>query len=118
MRMRSASGFGREIVDAIFRRLGWLEEDFVAASVASDEAERGRPHPDQLLQAMASLGLEDPRRVAKVGDTPADLEEGSRAGCSLVVGVCWGTHGRRELEPHTHTHIVESMEELQRVLGV
>ena len=118
IRVAFTTGFGREIVDAIFRRLGWLEEDFVAASVASDEAERGRPHPDQLLQAMASLGLEDPRRVAKVGDTPADLEEGSRAGCSIVVGVCWGTHARRELERHPHTHLVETMEELRRVLGV
>ena len=118
IRVAFTTGFGREIVDAIFRRLGWLEEDFVAASVASDEAERGRPHPDQLLQAMSNLGLEDPRRVAKVGDTPADLEEGSRAGCSIVVGVCWGTHARRELERHPHTHLVESMEELRRVLGV
>src|SRR4029453_739342 len=61
IRVAFTTGFGREIVDAIFRRRGGLEEDFGAASVASDEVERGRPPPDQLLQAMASLGLEDPR---------------------------------------------------------
>jgi FAD dependent oxidoreductase TIGR03364/phosphonatase-like hydrolase len=116
IRVGFTTGFGREIVRCIFRRLGW-DEAIVSASVASDESPRGRPHPDQLLRVMEILGIKDPRRVAKVGDTPADLEEGSRAGCGIVAGVCWGTHSRRDLERHPHTHLVESMDELRRVLG-
>ena len=51
------------------------------------------------------LGISDPRRVAKVGDTPADLEEGTNAGCGLVIGVTSGTFTREQLHgmpAHAH----------------
>ena len=81
------TGFSRDIVDVILDRLGWNDRPLVDTTVTSDEVPRGRPHPDMIAKAMRDLGITDPRRVAKVGDTPSDLQEGTGAGCGLVIGV-------------------------------
>jgi phosphoglycolate phosphatase-like HAD superfamily hydrolase len=67
---------------------------------------------------MALTGVSDPRRVAKVGDTPADLAEGRAAGCGLVVGVTEGSHRPEELEPFPHTHLIPSVAALPSLLGL
>jgi phosphonatase-like hydrolase len=110
------TGFSRAITDVILARLGWSPGGPVDATVASDEVDRGRPHPDMIRRLMITLGVSDPKRVVKVGDAPADLEEGFAAGCRWVVGVTWGTHTRAQLEPHAHTHLVDSVGELQGLL--
>ncbi len=104
------TGFNRQVVDAILQRLGWTKA--IDASMASDESPRGRPHPDMIHAFMARLGSADARRVAKVGDTPVDLQEGANAGCSIIVGVTTGSFARAELERHPHTHIVDSVTEV------
>src|SRR5262249_60301217 len=80
----------------------------IDADVTSDEVPRGRPHPDMIHQLMTRLGIEDARRVAKVGDTRADLEEGINAGCGLVIGVTTGSSSREQLRAWPHSHILES----------
>jgi phosphonatase-like hydrolase len=112
------TGFGREIADVILRRLGWGASGPIAASVTSDEVPRGRPHPDMIRHLMTRLSVNRPDEVAKVGDAPADLQEGTKAGCSLVIGVTWGTHTRRQLEVYPHTQIVDDLDALLRVLGL
>jgi phosphonatase-like hydrolase len=109
------TGFGRSIVDVILRRLDWTKA--VDAVIASDEAPRGRPHPDMIHLLMAKLGVTQPRSVAKVGDTPVDLEEGTHAGCGLVMGVTTGSFRRWQLEAYSHTHIVESVTNVPALLG-
>ena len=84
----------------------------IDADVASDEVPRGRPHPDMIRLLMSRLGIKDPSRVAKVGDTRADLEEGANAGCGLVIGVTSGTFTREELRTYPHTHILDSVAEV------
>jgi len=106
------TGFSRPIVNAILARLGWSPGGLLDTTVASDEVPRGRPHPDLLFEAMRRTSITDVRAVAKVGDTPSDLQEGTAAGCALVVGVTNGTHTRAELEPHPHTHLIASLFEL------
>jgi phosphoglycolate phosphatase-like HAD superfamily hydrolase len=59
-----------------------------------------------IIALMKQFGVADSRRVAKIGDTPADLQEGFNAGCGLIVGVTRGTHTREQLQVHPHTHIV------------
>lgn len=110
------TGFNRPITDVILDRLGWKENPLIAATITSDEVPRGRPHPDMIRALMNRLGIHDPANVAKVGDTPADLGEGSAAGCGLVVGVTEGTHTRAQLEPHPHTHLIGSIVELPSIL--
>jgi phosphonatase-like hydrolase len=110
------TGFSRDITDVILHRLGWKSGRTIAACVASDEVVHGRPHPEMIRHLMARLGVNDTTRVAKVGDAPADLEEGTNAGCGWVIGVTWGTHTRGQLEDWPHTHLVDQVGELIPVL--
>ncbi len=112
------TGFSRPIVNVLLARLGWHEGGAIDACVTSDEVPRGRPHPDMILHLMRRLDVADPRTVAKVGDTPVDLQEGTAAGCGRVVGVTSGTHSREQLEPVAHTHLIDSLAELPGVLGL
>jgi phosphonatase-like hydrolase len=103
-RLRSAgvrvaldTGFSREVLDVLLARLRW-DRAVVDVTVASDEVEQGRPHPDLIYRAMQLTGIVDPQEVAKIGDTPADIAEGRAAGCGLIVGVTYGTHSRVELD--------------------
>ena len=112
------TGFSSAIADAILDRLGWIEHGLVDTRVASDEVRRGRPAPDLLLEAMRRCGVRDPKSVAKVGDTPADLGEGTSAGCGWTIGVTYGTHTREALVDHPHTSLIDDIRELPAVLGL
>ena len=70
---------------------------------------RGRPFPDMIHEAMRRTGVHESWRVAKVGDTPSDLQEGAAAGCALIIGVTAGTHSASLLRVHPHTHLVETV---------
>jgi phosphonatase-like hydrolase len=97
IRVALDTGFSREVLDVLLARFGW-DRSVVDVTVASDEVEQGRPHPHLVHRAMQLTGIADPKEVAKVGDTPADIAEGRAAGCGLVVAVTYGTHSRAELE--------------------
>jgi phosphonatase-like hydrolase len=112
------TGFNRQIVDVLLGRLGWRHGETIDASVTSDEIPRGRPHPDMILELMRKLEVSDARSVAKVGDTPADLQEGTAAGCGWVIGITSGTHTREQLAPVAHTHLIDTLAELPAVLGL
>ena len=118
IRVALNTGFSRSIAGVILDRLGWSRSIAIDATICSDEVKRGRPHPDMIQTLMARLGVADPKRVAKVGDTPADLQEGESAGCGMVVGVTGGTHSRRELEPHPHTSLIETIADFPGLLGL
>jgi phosphoglycolate phosphatase-like HAD superfamily hydrolase len=90
----------------------------VDAVIASDEAPRGRPYPDMIRLLMAKLGVVDASRVAKVGDTPVDLEEGVNAGCGLVLGVTTGSFTRSQLEACASGRIVESVTDVPAILAM
>lgn len=112
------TGFSRDITDAILRRLGWDGDGTIDASVTSDEVARGRPYPDMIRHLMARFGISDPKTVVKIGDAPADLEEGFAAGCRWVVGVTWGTHTHAQLGRFAHTHLVDSVDELADLFDI
>jgi phosphoglycolate phosphatase-like HAD superfamily hydrolase len=100
----------------VLERLGWESRGLIDASVTSDEAARGRPAADLALEAMRRLGVANPFDVAKVGDTPSDLLEGTAARCRLVIGVTSGSHTRAELEVFPHTHLVESVADVPKLV--
>ena len=118
IRVALDTGFDRAITRAILDRLGWSGSPLIDATISSDEVPRGRPHPDMVLELMRRTRIGDPRRVAKVGDTPADLQEGRNAGCGLIIGVTQGTHRRHELERHPHTHLIDTIADLPDLLGL
>lgn len=79
------TGFTREIADLVVERMGWVKSGLIDALVASDEVAKGRPHPDMIRKLMSLTDISDPKEVAKVGDTRADLLEGMNAGCGAVI---------------------------------
>ena len=104
----------RPIADALLR--GWTVPTAIDAVVTSDEVPRGRPHPDMIHHLMARLNVRDASRVAKVGDTRADLEEGTNAGCGLVIGITTGSYSRQQLLTSPHTHIVDSVADVPALM--
>lgn len=112
------TGFSRQIVDVLLKRLGWANSGLIDNTVASNEVERGRPYPDMIQHLMLNLGVNHPQHTVKVGDTPADLLEGRNAGCGLVVGVMGGSSTREQLEKFPHDHLIISVSELPEILGV
>jgi phosphonatase-like hydrolase len=111
------TGFSRAVVEVLLSRLGWQGPGVIDADVASDEVARGRPWPDMIRLLMERLGIADARRVAKVGDTAVDLEEGSNAGCGLVIGVTTGSFRAEQLRAYPHSHILASVVEVPRVVA-
>jgi phosphonatase-like hydrolase len=111
------TGFGRAITDTVLQRLGWSVPRVIDATVTADDVAAGRPAPDMVRRAMQLTGVKDPRRVVKVGDTPSDLQEGTNAGCGMVVGVTSGSHTAEELRPHPHTLLIDSVRDLPGVLA-
>lgn len=84
--------------------------------VSSDEVPQGRPHPYMIRAIMDALELEEVKRVAKVGDTQVDVQEGRNSGCGLVVSVTTGAYTRQELEKYDPDHIIDSLKELPALI--
>jgi phosphonatase-like hydrolase len=110
------TGFDRPITNALLDRMGWHKEKLIDGSVTSDEVNHGRPYPDMIYRAMQLCGIEDPQRVAKVGDTASDLQEGTAAGCGLVIGVTDGAFTREMLQQEIHTHLVDRVTDVISIL--
>jgi HAD superfamily hydrolase (TIGR01509 family) len=70
----------RHIIDSVLLSLG--PENF-ALSVAGDEVDRTKPHPDPYLLAAARLGAH-PTRCVVIEDTPTGVAAAEAAGCPVV----------------------------------
>jgi phosphonatase-like hydrolase len=110
------TGFSRDIAHVVIERLGWRL--LIDGSVTSDEVPRGRPYPDMALALMEHFKITSPAQVAKVGDTPSDLQEGTAAGCGWVIGVCEGSHTQAELTAYPHTHLLPNLNHLGKLWGI
>lgn len=109
------TGFDRAITTPLLQRMNW--NGLIDGSVTSDEVPNGRPFPDLVFRAMELTAVTDPGRVMKVGDTPSDLQEGGAAGCGWIVGIT-GNFTREQLAAEPHTHIVENLAAIPRLLGL
>jgi phosphonatase-like hydrolase len=110
------TGFSRNIADVIIQRLGW--ESKIDMLVASDEVPKGRPYPDMINKIMQELGINSSKKVAKVGDTEVDINEGINAGCQYVIGVTTGSFTRDELAVYHPTHIIDNISEVLDIISV
>ena len=107
IRIAITTGFDREISDLIVAASGW--DAIFDARISSSDVRMGRPAPFMIFRAMEATGVDDVRHVVNVGDTPLDLQAGTRAGVRGVVGVLTGVHGRETLQREPHTHLIESV---------
>lgn len=110
------TGFSRDITQTIIDRIGWVRDGLIDASVCSDEVPAGRPHPFMIQKIMEQLGVSDVKAIAKVGDTPSDLEEGTNTRTRFVIGVTSGAYTKEELLQYPHTHIVNSVNDILEIV--
>jgi pyrophosphatase PpaX len=102
-----------DVVQLAFDALGFGE--LMDVVVGSDEAARGKPHPDQILVALERIGA-DPDGTAYVGDAPFDVAAAKAAGVHAI-GVTWGgIHARERMEAEGPDAVVDTPEELYAVL--
>jgi phosphonatase-like hydrolase len=111
IKVATDTGFDATIGGLIMERLDWPGRLIDLAIFSSDVAQ-GRPAPYMIFRAMERLGLLDVHKVMKVGDSPADLEEGFNAGCGEVIGVLSGSGTPAALGPYRHTRLLESVADL------
>ena len=105
------TGFEAEIGGLIMRQLDWPGR-LVDCFICSSDVPQGRPAPYMIFRAMEKLGIQDVHQVMKLGDAPADLEEGYNAGCGEVIGVLSGAHTAETLGAYPHTRLIKSVAEL------
>jgi phosphonatase-like hydrolase len=110
------TGFERETVLMLLSALGWGTAG-IDAVVCGDEVVAGRPAPTMIFEAMRRTGIVDPAGVMVVGDTVLDLQAGSAAGAGWVVGVTSGAHDRARLLQAPHTHLLQTVAEIPKLLG-
>lgn len=110
------SGFDRGLIADIVKHCGWGE--LFDAVAYSDEVPAGRPAPYLIFQAMQKTRAEAVARVAAIGDTSLDLQAGTNAGAGWVIGVLSGAHDAETLGRTPHTHLLPSIAELPKLLGI
>lgn len=118
IKVATGTGFHRQITEAIMDGLGWLRDGLVdlAVDVEHTPNHRGRPAPFMIFHAMAQLDIQSVHEVIKVGDTPADMLEGTNAGCRGVVGVLSGPLPATAWGCYRHTHVIPSVKELPQLI--
>ena len=115
VKVAATSALDTDLSEPMLEQLGWAEGLF-DCKVSTEEVPQGRPAPYMIFLAMMRTGTVDVRRVAAVGDTPVDLKAGSNAGAGWVIGVLSGAHGLETLGATPHTHILNSVADLPRLL--
>ena len=81
MPLAVASSSNRPVIDTVLERAGLTA--LFAATVSSEEVERGKPAPDVYLEATRRLGQE-PSRCAAVEDSSNGLRSAAAAGLRVV----------------------------------
>ncbi|MEO1010212.1 MAG: HAD family hydrolase [Bacteroidota bacterium] len=117
IKVATDTGFHSNINLAILNALKWRQKGLVDLSVDVEMVnEVGRPAPYMIFFAMQHLGIQSVHEVIKIGDTPADLLSGQNAGCLANIGVLSGANDLETLERYPHTHILNSVEALPRLI--
>lgn len=96
LKIGSTTGYTREMLDMLLEssaHQGYAPD----CSLTPGEAGGGRPHPFMMYECAVRLGVYPMAAIAKIGDTPADIQEGLNAG-SWAIGVA-GTGNAIGLTP-------------------
>lgn len=110
----TTTGFYKSVTDRILSSAGW--QDTFAANICSDDVKDGRPAPFMIFRAMEAARIDDVREVLNVGDTPLDLQAGSRAGVLGVIGVLSGIHKEDRLLRETPSYLIGSVADLPTLI--
>ena len=110
------TGFTRAITTPILKRLGWDTATFIDSVICSDEVSQGRPYPFMIENLRQKLNINYAEKVAKVGDTRIDIQEGHNAGCGIVVGITTGAYTKEELVKYRPDYVIHSLEILPSLI--
>jgi phosphoglycolate phosphatase-like HAD superfamily hydrolase len=69
-----------------------------------------------IFHAMEASGVDDVRQVLNVGDTPLDVQAGTRAGVLGVIGVLTGVHKEARLSRESPSHLIPSVADLPSLI--
>ncbi|PHN04584.1 phosphonatase-like hydrolase [Flavilitoribacter nigricans] len=107
------TGYNRATATSLVQKLNWEEgRDFDLLVTASDVS-NSRPAPDMIVLAMERLGIDEAEKVAKVGDSIIDIEEGKAAGCGLNIGITTGAQTKDQLATANPDLIIDSLLEMK-----
>ena len=110
------TGYNRPTAEFLIDRIGWQQgRDFDSLVTASD-VKQGRPRPDMIWLAMQQMNIDNAEKVAKVGDSIIDVEEGKNAGCGITVGITTGAHTVEQLQSASPTYIINDLLELTSIV--
>lgn len=115
IRVGLTTGFSARTKDVVLELFNWTS-DIVQVAVCSTDVPESRPAPWMIYRAMEQAGVQNAAQVMTVGDTPRDLQAGTRAGCGAVVGVLSGSHDAASLGRHRHTHLLASVAEIPELI--
>ena len=90
IKIGSTTGFTASMMEVVAREAAKAGYSPDALVTADDTDGFGRPWPYMIFENMRRLGLQDVRRIIKVGDTVSDMREGKNAGL-VTVGVTEGS---------------------------
>jgi phosphonoacetaldehyde hydrolase len=79
LRIGTTTGYTREMLDLLVeasRKAGYIPD----CNLAPGDVGAGRPHPFMIYENAVRLQVYPLAAIAKIGDTPADIEEGLNAG--------------------------------------
>jgi len=89
---------------------------YFAVLIGGDSLQNKKPHPEPVLSALKTLGIQDAKRAVVVGDGPNDVLSGRAAGtrtCGLKSNI--GDH--RKLTKSRPDIMIKNMKELMRIFN-
>lgn len=84
------------------------------AIVGAESVARPKPHPDILLRVLELTGV-DAADALMVGDAPVDLQMAGAAGVASCA-ITWGNHDTEQLRGDNPTYLIDSPDDLLRVI--
>jgi phosphonatase-like hydrolase len=110
------TGYNASVADSLIKKLKWEKGVQYDSLITSSDVENNRPDPDMIFLAMGMHGIQDPKKVIKVGDSIIDIEEGQNAGCGISIGITTGAHTYKQLQSADPDFIINNLLELVPII--
>lgn len=88
--------------------------DYISYFIGADDVENAKPQPEPVLKTLAAMGVEACQTLV-VGDMAVDIQMGARARAKTC-SVTYGNGTRNELEEAGADYIIDSIDELPKIL--
>ena len=110
------TGYDRLTAESLLKKLNWEVGKDIDLLITASDVEHNRPEPDMIQLAMAKMGITDASRVAKIGDSTIDIQEGQNAGCGLSIGITTGAHTAVQLATANPDQVISDLLDILPVI--